>query len=40
MGAKVGAPDWIRTSGLQLRRLSLYPAELRAQLEKRIMNAR
>src|SRR5262245_27434626 len=25
------APDRIRTCGLQLRRLSLYPAELRAQ---------
>ncbi len=30
--AKAGAPDWIRTSGLQLRRLSLYPAELRAHV--------
>ena len=30
MRAKVGAPDRIRTCGLQLRRLSLYPAELRA----------
>ena len=27
-----GAPDRIRTCGLQLRRLSLYPAELRARL--------
>ena len=27
---KAGAPDRIRTCGLQLRRLSLYPAELRA----------
>ena len=26
-----GAPDWIRTSDLQLRRLPLYPAELRAR---------
>ena len=25
-----GQPYWIRTSGLQLRRLLLYPAELRA----------
>lgn len=25
-----GTPDWIRTNGLQLRRLTLYPAELRA----------
>src|SRR4030095_4531442 len=38
MGAKYirslkesGAPDWIRTSDLQLRRLPLYPAELRAR---------
>ena len=27
-----GAPDRIRTCGLQLRRLSLYPAELRARI--------
>ena len=26
---EAGAPDWIRTSGLRLRRASLYPAELR-----------
>ncbi|VXC95791.1 hypothetical protein SPHINGO8AM_50013 [Sphingomonas sp. 8AM] len=26
---KAGAPDWIRTSGLCLRRAALYPAELR-----------
>ena len=26
---KAGAPDWIRTSGLRLRRATLYPAELR-----------
>ncbi len=26
---KRGDPDWIRTSGLQIRNLSLYPAELR-----------
>src|SRR5699024_9497927 len=25
-----GVPDWIRTSGLQSRSLSLYPTELRA----------
>ena len=25
-----GQPYWIRTSGLQLRRLLLYPSELRA----------
>ena len=24
-----GDPDWIRTNGLQIRNLSLYPAELR-----------
>jgi hypothetical protein len=24
-----GAPDWIRTSGPQIRNLMLYPAELR-----------
>jgi hypothetical protein len=28
---KVGALDWIRTSDLQLRRLPLYPTELRAR---------
>ena len=27
-----GAPEKIRTSGLQLRRLPLYPAELRAHI--------
>ena len=26
-----GAPDWIRTSGPQIRNLMLYPAELRAR---------
>ncbi len=26
-----GAPDWIRTSGLKIRSLVLYPAELRAR---------
>ncbi len=33
--AKNGAPDRIRTCGLQLRRLPLYPAELRAPLGER-----
>jgi hypothetical protein len=28
-------PDWIRTNGPQLRRLLLYPAELRDQYFKR-----
>lgn len=32
--AKTGVPDWIRTSGLQIRNLSLYPPELRAPSEK------
>ena len=32
---RTGAPDRIRTCGLQLRRLSLYPAELRARTMKR-----
>ena len=27
-----GTPDWIRTSGLQSRSLSLYPSELRAHI--------
>ncbi len=27
-----GTPDWIRTSGLQSRSLSLYPTELRARI--------
>ena len=31
---QVGAPDWIRTSDLQLRRLPLYPTELRARAGK------
>ena len=26
-------PDWIRTNDLQLRRLPLYPAELRDQIK-------
>jgi hypothetical protein len=29
-GAKAGAPGWNRTSDPQLRRLMLYPTELRA----------
>ena len=29
-----GAPYWIRTSGLLLRRQLLYPAELKAHFEK------
>ena len=33
-----GAPDWIRTSDLQLRRLPLYPSELRAR-EGRILRS-
>lgn len=28
-----GMPDWIRTSGLQSRSLTLYPTELRAHIE-------
>lgn len=28
-----GTPDWIRTSGLQSRSLTLYPTELRAHIE-------
>ena len=35
----LGAPDWIRTSGLQSRSLSLYPAELRAQIYMRTAEA-
>ena len=31
----IGAPDWIRTSDLQLRRLPLYPTELRARRPER-----
>ena len=27
-----GAPDWIRTSGPQIRNLMLYPAELRVRI--------
>lgn len=30
----IGAPYWIRTSGLLLRRQLLYPAELKAHLER------
>ncbi len=29
---EVGAPDTIRTCGLHLRRVALYPAELRVHL--------
>ena len=29
--SKNGVPGWIRTSGLSLRRRTLYPAELREQ---------
>ena len=32
---RVGTPDWIRTSGLQSRSLSLYPTELRARMQLR-----
>ena len=35
----LGAHDWIRTSGLQSRSLSLYPAELRAQIYMRTAEA-
>ena len=35
---KTGAPERIRTSDLSLRRAALYPAELRAQNRKRILN--
>jgi hypothetical protein len=31
-----GAPDTIRTYDLQFRKLSLYPAELRARIESNI----
>ena len=34
-----GAHDWIRTSGLQSRSRSLYPAELRAQIYMRTAEA-
>ena len=30
--AKIGAPNWIRTSDLCLRRATLYPAELWVRL--------
>ena len=33
-GGKRGAPDWIRTSGPQIRNLMLYPAELRVHIVK------
>ena len=35
LGGKIGAPKRIRTSDLQLRRLSLYPAELWARVASR-----
>ena len=35
MSPHYGTPDWIRTSGLQSRSLSLYPAELRAHMGQR-----
>ena len=28
----IGALEWIRTTGLRLRRATLYPAELRVQV--------
>ena len=31
LGGGIGAPWWIRTTGLKLRRLLLYPTELRAR---------
>lgn len=31
-GQALGAPGWIRTSGHKLRRLVLYPSELRARV--------
>ena len=39
MNTRIGAPDWIRTSGLQSRSLSLYPAELRARIYMRTAEA-
>ena len=32
-----GTPDWIRTSDLQSRSLTLYPTELRAHFEQGIL---
>ncbi len=29
MGKRNGDPEWIRTTGLQIRNLMLYPTELR-----------
>ena len=31
---RIGAPYWTRTNGLLLRRQLLYPAELKAQMER------
>jgi hypothetical protein len=35
--AKAGAPDRIRTCGLQIRNLSLYPTELRAHISQKLL---
>ena len=35
---ETGAPGWIRTSGLKIRSLVLYPAELRARGHQRLCN--
>jgi hypothetical protein len=35
-----GAPGWNRTSDPQLRRLMLYPTELRAPLERQALAAK
>ena len=32
LGVSFGALEWIRTTDLRLRRATLYPAELRAQM--------
>ena len=37
---KNGAPDWIRTSGLRLRRATLYPAELRVPWSSALLTGR
>ncbi len=34
----IGAPEWIRTTGLSLRRRTLYPTELREQIRFGTMN--
>jgi hypothetical protein len=36
---RCGDPGWIRTNGPQLRRLVLYPAELRGLAERRFTRA-